>query len=109
MERAAVNAPAGGSADDDGDGRAPAIPTLGGEVHDLIVGTGNEIRKLDFGDRPQAHESGTDSCAHNRGLRNRRVDYALLAKMLEHARRDFEGAAIDPDVLRDHENIGIAH
>src|SRR5262249_45714648 len=78
-----------------------------GEIRDLVERTGNEVGELHFCYRPHAHQGGADRGSHDSGLRNRRVDHAPLAESFEHSCGDFEGAAINADVLAKDEHTFI--
>src|SRR5215472_4698217 len=108
MKRAAMDAAAGRRADHDGHARAPAVTAFGREIDDLVVGAGDEIRKLDFGDRPQPHEAGADGRAHNRRFGDGCVNDATLTETLQHSGRDLEGATIYADIFPYHEYSFVA-
>ena len=46
--------------------------------------------------------------ANNRSFRNRRVDYAFFAKLIDQAISDFERAAIKTNVFTDDEHSRVA-
>ena len=46
--------------------------------------------------------------ADDRGLGQRRVEHAPVPELLLEAERDLEGAAVDADVLADHEDALVA-
>ena len=104
MERAAVDVAAGGSADDQGDGLAPAVAALGREVRDLVEAAGHEICELHLEHRAQSVDSGTRARADDARLGEWRVHHAQLAKAFQHALGDLEGTAVDRDVLAHHED-----
>ena len=99
VEGAAVDAAAGRSADHDGHRRVPAVAALGGEVDDLVVAAGDEVRELHLGHRPQSHQAGADGRPNDGRFRDRGIDHASFAEMLEHAGRYLERSAVDADVL----------
>jgi hypothetical protein len=108
VERAAVNAAAGGRAHHHGHGRAPAIAALGGEIDDLVEAAGDEIGELHFGHRPQSHQARADGRAGDGRFGDGRIDHALLAEMLEKAGGHLERAAVHADVLAQQEHVGVA-
>ena len=108
VKRAAVDVAAAGPADDERRRRAPAIVGLGDHVDDLVEGAADEVHELKFGDRTHAGERRAEGRAHDGGFRDGRVDDALGAEAVDEAVGDFEGAAVDADVLADAEDGGVA-
>src|SRR5205823_694013 len=86
--------------------RAPAL--LCGDGDELVPGARDEVRELHLRYRAHAHERRARAAADDRGLGERRVDDAPGAELLLEAERDLEGAAIDADVLADHEHALVA-
>jgi hypothetical protein len=74
----------------------------------VIPGAGDEVGELHLGDGPHAHDRRAGAASDDRGLRERRVDHAPGAELLLKAERDLEGAAVDADVLADHEDALVA-
>src|SRR5579872_4179123 len=107
MERAAVNAPAAGPPDHDRSGRAPAVVRLGQHVGDLVEGATDEIHELELGHGTQPGERGPEGGAHDGGLSDGSINYALRAKTLDEAVGDLESAAVDADVLAQAEDTGV--
>ena len=105
---AAVHARARGSADHHGHCRPPAIVHFRRHVHDLVKPAGDEIHKLHFHHRAHTHQRRANARAHHGGLADGRVDHPVFAELLQHARGDFEGAAIDANVLAHDENGRVA-
>src|SRR6185369_10205605 len=87
---------------------APAISTLRRVVCQQIEARGNEIDKLKLSDRSHAHQRCATRCADDRAFRDRRVDHAFLAKLIDQSVSDFERAAIRADVFTDHKHGWIA-
>src|SRR4051794_25241865 len=108
MEGAAREAAAGRQPDDDRDRRAGAVALLRRDRDEVIPGAGDEVRELHLGDGAHAHDRGAGAAADDRRLRERRVDHAPRAELLLEAERDLEGAAVDADVLADHEHALVA-
>src|SRR5258708_12043931 len=110
MERAAVDAYAGGAADDDGSGRVPEVVTLGDEVGELVEAAGDEIDELHFGDGAQAEIAHAAGGADDGAFADGRVNHALPAEFFEQAFAGFERASIDADVLPDEGDSGaVSH
>ena len=86
--------------------RAPAL--LGRDGDEVVPRAGDEVRELHLGDRAHAHDRGAGAAADDRRLGERRVDHAPRAELLLEAERDLEGAAVDADVLADHEHALVA-
>src|SRR6185437_9520134 len=59
-------------------------------------------------DRAHAHQRRAGAGAGDGRLGQRRVDHAPLAELLLEALGDLEGAAVDADVLADHEDPVVA-
>src|SRR5439155_4379267 len=76
--------------------------------HQMVPGAGDEVRELHLGHRAHAHDRGAGAAADDRRLRERRVDHAPRAELLLEAERHLEGAAVDADVLADHEHALVA-
>ena len=100
--------PPDGQPDDDRHRRPGAVALLGGDGDELVPGAGDEVGELHLGDRPHAHDRGAGAAADDRRLGQRRVDHAPGAELLLEAVRDLEGAAVDADVLADHEDALVA-
>src|ERR1700741_2332430 len=83
---------------------APAITTLGRVVRQQIEAGGNEIDKLKLSNRTHALHPRPKSCPDDRAFRDRRIDDALFAKLVEQAIGNLERAAIRADVLADHKH-----
>ena len=108
MERTTVDVAAARSANHQRRGRSPAVVGLGDHVDDLVEGAADEVHELELGDRAHAGERRTKSGPHNGGLSDRSVDYALGAEAVDEAVGDFEGSAVDTDVLANAKDGGIA-
>src|SRR5206468_7146551 len=67
-----------------------------------------EIGELHLGDRPHSHQGRAGRAAEDRGLRERGVEDAPRPELLLEAERDLERAAVDADVLADHEDALVA-
>src|SRR5579863_1711492 len=108
MERAAVDVSAAGAAEDERGGRSPEVVRFRDHVGNLVHGAGDEIHELEFGDGAHAGERGSEGRAYDGGLGDGRVDDALGAEAVDESVGDFEGAAVDADVLAEAEDGGIA-
>src|SRR5205823_4294983 len=84
----------------------PAL--LGGDGDELVPRAGDEVGELHLGDGAHAHDRRAGAAADDRGLRERRVDHAPGPELLLEAERYLEGAAVDADVLADHEDALVA-
>ena len=109
VERAAGEAAARRQPHDDRHRRAGAVALLRRDGDEVVPGAGDEVRELHLGDGPHAH--------HRRaGARRRRSPSRRAARrctrhvpeLLLEAERDLEGAAVDADVLADHEDALVA-
>ena len=107
VERAAMNASAAGSAQDERSRRAPAIMRLGHHVHDLVKSAADEVHELKFSHRTHAGKRRAKRRAHNGRFGDRRIDDALRAKVMDKTVRDFERAAINANVFTDTEDAGV--
>ena len=75
---------------------------------DHLVDAGiDEAGELDFGDRAEALRGEPDRQPGDRRLGERRVEHALLAKALEQPVGGAEHAAVDADILAEHEDARI--
>ena len=108
MERPAVNASARWRAHHNRHRRIPSIPALRREIYNLIEPARNKIGELHFRHRTQPHEACANRRPRNRALGNRRIHYALLAKVFEEAGRNFKRAPIDSDVFSQQEDVRVA-
>src|SRR5262245_48780817 len=94
VEGPSMNATSAGRSHHNRYRRVPTVAALGRVIHDLVKSAGDEIGKLDLGDRAQAHETGTNGSSDNSGLRNWRVHNAPFAEVLEHTLRNLECSAV---------------
>ena len=108
VERAAGEAAAGGAADDERQRGAGAVVLLGGHRHEVVPRARDEVGELHLGDGPQAHQRGAGAGADDGGLGQRRVEHAPRPELGLEALGDLEGAAVDADVLADHEHALVA-
>src|SRR6266478_6973146 len=108
MIRPAVDSPTRRRADHHWHANTPAKTILRRKIHDLIVGTGNEIGKLHLDDRTQARHRRANRRANDGTLAHWRVDHAALAELLKHARGYFERAAVNTDILAQQEDVFVA-
>ena len=67
-----------------------------------------EVAEHDVDDRPHARHRGADAEAGEAGFRDRRVDDALRAELLDEAREHLERRAGLGDILADDEDARIA-
>ena len=72
--------------------------------HDRVERASDEVCELQLDDGPIAHPRGADRGADEALLRDRRVDHALLAELVQQSGGDAEGAAEDADVLAEEED-----
>ena len=79
-----------------------------GSIDDLVEGARDEIAELHLEHRAHAEDGRADAGADNQGLGDRRIDHAILAKRIEQALGDFEGAAQFGHVFAHDKNIFIA-
>src|SRR5947209_15639152 len=93
VERPAMDASTRRRTNHNGNARAPAVTALGRKADNLIVAASDEIGKLHFRDRPQAHQARADGGAHNRRFSYRSVDDAALPESLEESGGNFERAS----------------
>ena len=100
--------PPDGQAQHDRHGRAGAPALLRRDGDEVVPGARHEVGELHLGDRPQPHHRRAGRAAHDRGLRQRRVEDAPRAELLLEAERDLERAAVDADVLAEHEDALVA-
>src|ERR1700686_2071341 len=79
--------------------RPPAVVRRRYHVDDLIEGAADEIHELELGHGAQSGESSSEGSAYDGRLRNRRIDHAFGTEAVDEAIGDFEGSAVDTDVL----------
>src|SRR6202790_3176000 len=79
--------------------RSPAVVRRCYHVDDLIEGAADEVHELELGHGAQSGESSSEGSAYDGRLRNRRIDHALGAEAVDEAIGDFEGTAVDADIL----------
>ena len=77
---------------------------LRGLVDDLVHRLAGEVGELDLHDRPHAGQGGADGSADDAELGDRGVADALLAEAVVEVAGDAECAAVDADVLAEHEH-----
>ena len=100
--------PPDGQPDDDRHRRAGAVELLRRDGDEVVPGAGDEVGELHLGDRAHAHQRRAGAAADDRGLGERRVDHPPRPELLLEALRDLERAAVDADVLADHEDALVA-
>src|SRR5437588_833688 len=96
------------AAEDRGYTSAPAEATLGRVVRQHVEGGRDEVYELELGDRAHAHEGRAARRADNRRLRDRRVNHASLAELVQQTVRHLERAAVRAHVLADEEHRRVA-
>src|SRR5689334_11505436 len=96
------------SADNQRCWRIPAIVCLRHHVGYLIEGTSDEIHELKFRYWTQSSERSAKRRTDDCGFCDWRVDDTLGTESIDEAICNFEGAAVDADVLADTENGRIA-
>ncbi len=108
MERATGETAARGQAHRDRHRRSGAVALLRSDGDEVVPRAGDEVRELHLCDRAHAHDRRARAGADDRRLGQRRVQDAPLPELLLEAERDLEGAAVDADVLADHEDALVA-
>jgi len=108
VERAARESSAGREPDDDRHRCPGAVALLGRDGDQVVPRARDEVGELHLGDRAHAHDRRAGAAADDRRLRERRVDDAPGPELLLEPERDLEGAAVDADVLADHEHALVA-
>lgn len=107
VERAGGDAAAGGHADDDVSGSAPAPVDFGQIVDNLIESTRHEIAELHFDHGLAAGNRQAQRGADDRRLAQGRVADAVLAEAVDEALGDLEDAAVLGDVLAHQDEAGV--
>jgi hypothetical protein len=74
----------------------------------VVPRAGDEIGELHLGDGAHAHDRRAGAPADDRRFGERCIDHAPRAELLLEALGDLEGAAVDADVLADHEDALVA-
>ena len=100
--------PPEGSRRDDRHRRADAPALLRGDRDEVVPCARDEVGELHLRDRAHAHDRGAGRAGDDRRLRERRVDHAPGAELLLEAERHLERAAVDADVLAEHEDALVA-
>jgi hypothetical protein len=85
---------------------APAL--LGRDRHEVVPRAGDEVGELHLGHRAKPHDRRAGGAAHDRCLGERHVEHAPRAELLLKALGDLERAAVDADVLAEHEHALVA-
>src|SRR6185312_276264 len=93
VERATADATARRAAHDHGRGRSPAPVALGYRVADLRVRGADEVHELELGHGAHAGHGRAVGRRHDGGFRDRRIDHALFAEVVDEAFSDLERAA----------------
>src|SRR5208282_1001840 len=86
----------------------PAVVRLRGHVDDLIKSAADEVHELELGHGAQSRKSGAEGSADDGRLRNRRINHTRGAEAVDEAVGDFEGAAVDADVLTQAKDTRVA-
>src|SRR6476646_11984980 len=108
MYRATGETAARGQAHRDRDGRSGAVALLRSDGDEVVPRARDEVRELHLCDRAHAHDRRARAGADDRRFGQRRVEDAPLPELLLEAERDLERAAVDADVLADHEDALVA-
>src|SRR5690606_34379261 len=74
-------------------------------IHNLLISWPNEVRKLDFGHRHHSIQRHSDGCADDAVLSQRRIDHALVAKLVPESRSHAEDPPDLADVLAKHDHL----
>src|SRR5436305_902102 len=85
-----------------------AVALLRRHRDELVPGAGDEVGELHLRDGTHTHDRRARARADDRRLGQRRVDHAPVPELLLEAERDLERAAVDADVLADHEHALVA-
>ena len=85
--------------------RAVAQPR--GVVHQLIDAGIEESHELDLADRLQALRRHADAQSADQQFGKRRIDHALRSETLLQSDGGAEDAAVDADILAEHDDIGV--
>ena len=84
------------------------VVDLGGLVGHLVHDDAQEVAEHDVDDRPHAGHRGADAEAGEAGFRDRRVDDAVLAELVDQAGQHLERRARLGHVLAHEDDLGIA-
>src|SRR5690242_19118224 len=83
---------------------APAIATLRRVVRQQIETARDEIDELKLSDRFHAHQARAACGTDDRGFRDRGINHARFAEVIDQTVSDFEGAAVRANVFADDED-----
>ena len=108
VERAAGEPASRGQPHRDRNRRSGAVALLRRDGDEVIPRAGDEVRELHLGDGAHAHDRRAGARADDRRLGQRRVHHAPVPELLLKAERHLERAAVDADVLADHEDALVA-
>ena len=106
VKRTEGEAAAGREAQHERNGGAGAEVVGGRVLRDLGGGFGGEVGELKFLDRTVAVEGEADCVTGAGAFRERRIENAGTAEILEEAFGDLEGTAVGADVLAKHDGLG---
>jgi hypothetical protein len=74
----------------------------------VVPGARDEVGELHLGHGAHAHNRRAGAASDDRRLGERRVDHAPRPELLLEPEGDLEGAAVDTDVLSDHEDALVS-
>ena len=96
--------PPDGQAQDDRDRRPGPVVLLRGDRDEVVPGARDEVGELHLRHGAHAHQRGAGCAGDDRRLGERHVDHPPGPELLLESVRDLEGAAVDADVLSEHEH-----
>ena len=76
-------------------------------VHQLIDAWINKSHELDLADRPQPLCRHADAESADKKFGKRRIEHAFRSETLLQSDGCAEDAAVDPDILAEHDDIGV--
>ena len=85
-----------------------AVVLLGGHGDEVVPRARDEVGELHLGDGPHPHQRRAGRAGDDRRLRERHVDHAPGTELLLEAVGHLERAAVDADVLAEHEHALVA-
>src|SRR5579859_4709261 len=86
---------------------ARSVAELRELAHDLVEARIDEVQELDLRDGLEAVQRHSDGGPNDTGLRQRCVDDAVRAEVLEQSFRGPEHSSVDPDVLAEEEDLRV--
>src|SRR6266487_2561975 len=108
MKRASAQARPAGTTKHCRDTRTPAITAFGGVVRQEIKSGRYEIDKLKLGNWTHTHQCCPAGSADNRSFRNRRINYASFAELIEQTICNLERSPIEANIFANNKDGWIA-